>query len=246
MSAVDYRPTEQERQRVMAWIRETSAEAPRTGAEIIDHPSVRKRLPLGLAPAGPDEERDEHDPAGGFKGFHFRDDAHGARPEDALRSDWTFHYLDVLGAVMISLNNDVVKEVNDLWEDVKRKIKESEAAQRAEQRLEVAELKTVIAELRGELREMKSIQESARIEARGERGLDGQRGIAGPPGPAGPRGKTGERGAPAAMIAGYEPDLARFMLTPRHTDGTSGVPLHLRSLFEHFNAEISPDDDEEG
>jgi hypothetical protein len=140
---------------------------------------------------------------------------------------------------MIELHNDTVKEVNGLWEDVKRKFREAESDRRAE----VAELKATVTELRAELREMRAIQESARTLSRGEQGLAGPRGIPGAQGPAGPRGKQGERGAPAAMTVAYEPDPARFSITPVHSDGSRGVPLHLKALFEAYNAATEGDEE---
>jgi hypothetical protein len=204
------------------------------GATVIplDHPS-QTRKPLGLAPVDGGEDEDD-DPANGFKGFHFRHDAHGARPEDALRSDWLFHYLDILGGVMISLNNDTVREINDLWPDVVRKIKESESAQR----VETAELKTVIAELKAEVSALRSIQEGQRIQSRGEQGTTGPRGIPGPPGPAGPAGPQGPRGEAAAMIVGWEPRVERFELVPILGDGTRGVGAGLMPFFQQYHAQV--------
>jgi hypothetical protein len=143
-----YRETSEERQRITAALEKMGVSyPPKPRAEVVDlNTGQPRRQPLGLRPDDPANNEDD-DPAKRFKGFHFRHDAHGARPEDALRSDWVFHYFDVIGAVMIALNNDTVREINDLWPDVVRKIKESESAQR----LEVAELKTVIAELKGEV-----------------------------------------------------------------------------------------------
>jgi hypothetical protein len=202
------------------------------GATVIplDHPS-QTRKPLGLAPV---EGGEDDDPAGGFKGFHFRHDAHGARPEDALRSDWLFHYLDTIGAVMIALNNDTVREINDLWPDVVRKINESESAQR----VETAELKTVIAELKAEVSALRSIQEGQRIQSRGEQGVAGPRGVAGSQGPVGPAGPQGPRGEAAAMIVGWEPRVERFELVPILGDGTRGVGAGLMPFFQQYYAQV--------
>jgi hypothetical protein len=212
------------------------------GATVIplDHPS-QTRKPLGLAPVDGGEDDDDA-PANEFS-WSFRNGPHGARPEDALRSDWLFHYLDTIGAVMIALNNDVVKEINQLWEDVKRKIKESEAAQRAEQRLEVAELKTVIAELRAEVSALRSIQEGQRIQSRGEAGVAGPRGVPGSQGPIGPAGPQGPRGEAAAIIVGWEPRVERFELVPILGDGTRGVSARLLPFFEAYDASIRDDGD---
>jgi len=171
-SAYAYPDNPGERERVAAWMREKGLTFPtRPSAEVIRLDNPAKRQPLGLAPADDDKENDG--PTNGFQGFHFRDGEHKARPEDALRSDWTFHYFDIIGGVMIELHNDGVREFNDLQDHLKRKFDVIEAARRAE----TAELKATIAELRGELREMKAIQESVRVASRGERGTEGPRGV---------------------------------------------------------------------
>jgi hypothetical protein len=51
----------------------------------------------------------------------------------------------------------------------------------------------------------------------------GQRGIAGP---------KGDRGPPGNIIVGWIVDRSEFRITPRLSDGSLGVPLELRSLFE--------------
>jgi hypothetical protein len=137
---------------------------------------------------------------------------------------------------MVDLHNETVDAVDGLADDIKRKF---------------GDLENTIGALKNENQALRLILENLRITQRGERGVDGDRGPPGRDGrdgvgQIGPRGEPGPMGPPAPMIAAYEPDVSRFMVTRRHTDGTSGVPMHLRSLFEHFNAEISGDDDEEG
>src|SRR5262249_25387147 len=51
----------------------------------------------------------------------------------------------------------------------------------------------------------------------------GQRGIAGP---------EGKRGPPGAVITGWIVDRSTYRITPRMSDGSLGVPLELRALFE--------------
>jgi hypothetical protein len=242
-----YKESPEERQRVAAALEKMGVTYPtKPRAEVVDlNTGQPRRQPLGLRPVDDPANSEDDDPAGGFKGFHFRHDAHGARPEDALRSDWTFHYLDILGAVMISLNNDVVKEINQLWEDAKRKIGESEAAQRAEQRVEVAELKTVIAELKAEVSALRSVQETLRISSRGERGETGPRGIAGAQGPIGPAGPQGPRGDAAGLIVSWEAEPERYRLTPILGDGTRSPSAHLLPFFEQYDATIRDDGDGE-
>ena len=51
----------------------------------------------------------------------------------------------------------------------------------------------------------------------------GARGIAGP---------EGRRGPPGNVITGWIVDRSNFRITPRLSDGSLGVPLELRALFE--------------
>jgi hypothetical protein len=207
-------------------------------ATVIDHPAKRK--PLGLRPAdGPDDDRKrDDDPAGDFQ-FGFRNGPHGARSEDALRSDWVFHYFDIVGNVMLALNNDTVRDINDLQDRLERKFNDIESARRTE----AAELRATIAELRSELSQMRSIQEAARVASRGERGEQGVRGIPGPQGPAGSRGEQGERGAPARDTIAWDVDASRFVITPCHSDGTRGVPMNLLGLFQSYDSAVSEIED---
>jgi hypothetical protein len=70
----------------------------------------------------------------------------------------------------------------------------------------------------------------------------GKRGTAGPPGAKGERGATGPAGcdgAPGPTIAAWEIDRTNYSATPLMSDGSTGPPLALRSLFEQFNSERS-------
>jgi hypothetical protein len=151
--------------------------------------------------------------------------------------------LDLAGGALLGVHNDGVREINDLWDDVQREIKKSEAAQRAEQRVEVAELKVLISELKAEVSALRSIQEGQRIQSRGEMGVPGPRGVPGSQGPVGPAGPQGPRGEAAAMIVSWEPTPERFVLTPVLGDGTRGVSAHLLPFFEAYDASIRYDGD---
>jgi hypothetical protein len=63
----------------------------------------------------------------------------------------------------------------------------------------------------------------------------------GPRGVAGERGPKGERGPPGpdAAIVGWRIDRAAFTATPVMTDGTNGVALNLRPLFEEFLEQVA-------
>jgi hypothetical protein len=243
--AYSYKDDPVERAAIAKWMRERGLTYPRPREEVIppsanviqlDNPT--KRPPLGLAPVIDDDDKEDNDPLKGFS-WSFRNDAHGARPEDALRSDWLFHYLDVIGGCLIEVLNE---GDHDVEKRVKAKFDTIEAARR----IEVAALRATVVELRGEIREMKAIQEAARAQSRGEQGLSGPRGIPGAQGPAGPRGEQGERGECAPLIAAWEPSTAadRYLLTPVYSTGERGVPANLTGLFEAYHAATSPDDEE--
>jgi hypothetical protein len=202
-----------------------------------DAASRSKRKPLAFIEpiVAEDVDNKADDPTGGWPGFNFRHEAHGSRPEDALRSDWTFRFLDTIGAVMIALNNDTVRDIDALQDRLATKFREVEAARRTE----AAEFKAVIAELRGEVASLRAIQESQRIQSRGEQGVAGPRGIPGAQGPAGPRGEQGERGAPARETVAWDVDASRFAVTPCHSDSTRGVPLNLLGLFQAYDNAVS-------
>jgi hypothetical protein len=212
-------------------------------AQVLDHPAKRK--PLGLRPAdGPDDDRKrDDDPTNGWQGFRFGKDKDQKFLESAVRFDWLFHFLDTVGAVAITLNNDVVRDINEMQDGLERKFKDIEAAHEAARRTEAADLRATIAELRSEISQMRSIQEAARVASRGERGEQGVRGIPGPQGPAGPRGERGERGAPARETIAWDADAARFVVTPCHSDGTRGVPMNLLGLFQSYDSAVSEIED---
>jgi hypothetical protein len=213
------------------------------GATVIplDHPSQTRR-PLGLRPAAdPANTEDDDDPAKDWQGFHFSEGKDETFLAGAVSFAWLFYYLNIIGGVLLSLHNDIVKEINtSLWNDIKRKFREVEA----ERRVEVSELKVVIAELRAEVSALRSVQESQRIQSRGEMGLPGPRGVPGSQGPIGPAGPQGPRGDAAATIVSWEPAPERFELTPILGDGTRGVSAHLLPFFEQYDASIR--DNEEG
>jgi hypothetical protein len=69
---------------------------------------------------------------------------------------------------------------------------------------------------------------------RGTRGIPGARGERGE---AGPAGRDGVPGAPAPAIAAWEIDRENYAIVPLMSDGSTGPPIALRSLFEQFNSE---------
>jgi hypothetical protein len=73
------------------------------------------------------------------------------------------------------------------------------------------------------------------LAAPGKRGATGERG---PKGDRGPAGIAGPPGKDATTIACWTLDRAAYTVTPLMSDGTSGPPLNLRSLFEQFLEEV--------
>lgn len=160
-NAYAYKESPEERQRVIAALAKMGVTyPPKPRAEVVGQP---RRQPLGLRPVDDDERaaaRDEDDPTNGWRGWRFDKDKDQAFLESAVNFSWLFHFLDLAGGALLGVHNDGVREVNSLWDDVHREIKKSEAAQRAEQRLEVAELKVLISELKAEVSALRSIQET--------------------------------------------------------------------------------------
>ena len=237
--------TPEEREERAALRRRLDRQFGQPRAEVV--PIDRAKKPLGLGIVLDDDERaaarNEEDPTNGWKGFHFHDKHDAAFLESAVSFAWLFHFLDIVGGALLGVHNDGVKEVNDLWDDVQRVIKKSEAAQRVERRLEVAELKVLVSELKAEVMSLRSIQETLRISSRGERGEPGPRGIAGAQGPVGPAGPQGPRGAEAATIIEWESEPQRFVLTPILGNGARGVSAHLLPFFEAYDASVRDDEE---
>lgn len=123
------------------------------------------------------------------------------------------------------------------------KLEAKHAAELAAHRTELAELKLALTEARCEVREMRSIQESARTLSRGEQGVAGPRGSPGPSGARGDRGERGEAGARAASFLVNPGDYSAALLL---SDGSPGAQLRLRPLFERFAEEIASEDAEAG
>ena len=128
-------------------------------------------------------------------------------------------------------------DLRDRLRAVRKEITDGQATLRSE----IAELKLALTEARCEVREMRAIQESARIASRGEAGVAGPRGIPGSQGPTGPRGERGERGVPAVAIAGWEPRSERFEVVP--PTGERGPPINLLSLFQAYDSAVSDIED---
>jgi hypothetical protein len=118
----------------------------------------------------------------------------------------------------------------------------------AELRGQVSELKVALIEARHEIREMKLIQESMRASTRGERGTDGARGVPGrdgregAEGKAGPPGPVGPKGLDAPKIVSWEIDDSAFVAYPLLSTGQKGPGLHLRGMFEVYNAQVDASD----
>jgi hypothetical protein len=243
-NAYAYKETAEERARVDAALAKMGVtRSTRASADVVSIDHAKKPLGLGIILDDNERaaERDDDDPTGGWQGFSFGKDKDKAFLESAVTFSWLFYFLDILGGVTLSLHNDIVKEINTaLWDDIKRKFREADA----ERRVEIAELKATIAEMRAEVSALRSVQETQRIQSRGEMGVPGPRGVPGATGPVGPAGPQGPRGEAAATIVEWSPDPQRFVLTPILGDGTRGVSAHLLPFFEQFDSMTRSDDEE--
>ena len=111
----------------------------------------------------------------------------------------------------------------------------------------LAGLENTIGALKNENQALRLILENLRITQRGERGIDGDRGPPGRDGRdgvglAGPRGERGERGQAAPAIAAWEIDDSAFVAYPLLANGRKGPGLHLRGMFEVYNAQVDASD----
>jgi hypothetical protein len=212
-----------------------------TSATVIplDH-SSQTRKPLGLAPVEGGEGEDEYlGPqataekiiAGSLAMLSPQERSAPATMEDL----WVYGIGTALEASF-----DDGEQLRNRLREVRGEIAELKSAQR----LEVAELKVLVAELKAEVSALRSIQEGQRIESRGEQGVAGPRGVPGSQGPIGPAGPPGPRGDAAAMIVAWEPTPERYILTPVYATGERGVPANLTGLFEAYHAATAPDDEE--
>jgi len=182
-----------------------------------------KRGRLGLAP-GVDAD-DRHEPL--------------ELPPRRAAADDRAAWLSDLDVQNCAIGQVIGEELNSLEAALKRKLDSIESAHRSE----VAELKLIITELRCELREMRMVQENARVASRGEQGLAGPRGVPGAQGPVGPRGESGPPGRDAPSVVAWDIDVERFTATPCHSDGTRGVPLNALGLFESYDQMVNDRDD---
>jgi hypothetical protein len=190
---------------------------PKPSAEVVDHPA--RRRPLGLAILDGDDAEPEA-----------RATARAATPGVPAMRD------DPLWVVM-----DLITECAATMDETQARV----AAKFAEVR---AEFGNQVTALRNENTALRLILENLRVTQRGERGIDGDRGPPGAAGrdglqgPIGPRGERGEQGPSAPMIAAWEPRPEQFQVTPVFSDGSRGVPLNFRPLFEQYDAATAGED----
>ena len=230
--------TAEERQararQMRSWANLPSAKGPSATVVPMDHPSRRK--PLGLAILdGPEEVagRDEGDTPGYLEARRLVASAIASMSEAARNMPATiedvFKELELPLAIQFDDSIAISKSLKELRGEI--------AALKGSAREEIAALKLALTEARCEVREMRAVQESARIASRGEAGVAGPRGIPGPPGDRGERGEQGPRGEPAAMIVGWRIDADRYTATGICSDVSALPPLNLSAFID--------DDDEE-
>ena len=215
-----------------------TAEAPLTAAELAalnadlavrmrDRvPAAGARKPLGLRPAS-DDLAEARPPAGSLA-FATNYPSAAANLSEAARASPA-----TMGDVFEAL--DCATAINlDLAGALK--------AQIARLEMDAARLTAKLAEAQAKLNELAFVSERLRIENRGPPGVKGERGRDGrdgPPGPRGEKGDQGERGKPVPTVATWEPDPEAFSITPRYSNGSTGVPVSLLALFQAYHNAVS-------
>ena len=177
---------------------------------------IATRKPLGLRPLPDDdnESRSRSPPPS----------SRTPRPGQPAAHDDLLMVTDALGAVVAALN-DGQDRIATKFADMEARFSN-----------QIAALKTESAGLR-------LILENLRVTQRGERGVDGDRGPPGRDGRdgegrVGPAGPVGPKGSDAARIIAWEISDAEFVAWPLLSTGQKGAALHLRGMFETYNAQV--------
>jgi Collagen triple helix repeat (20 copies) len=238
-ASAPYRPTEGEAE----WLKKSGLiwPAPKPGADVISI-EERRRRPLGLRPIlDADEQAPERDSAGYLEAKQFIAETVAELSTETGQRAATIKDVFEGLELPLAIHFDDAAAIAKSFKELRAGLAEIKSARREE----AAEARAVIAELRSEISQMRSIQEASRIASRGETGLTGPRGAPGAQGPAGPHGKQGPRGAigPAGKAAAWEPNVEAFTLTPVYGDGSKGAPASLRPFFEAYDESTRGDDE---
>jgi hypothetical protein len=218
------------------------ANIPESDAKVVPIDRASRKRPLFTGPIQIDDDPPKDDAPPGSFSFRFADGKTQEHRDTVVTAGWAYQHLDIIGGALLELNNELADQVVVMRDRLDRRVDGIEAAHRKE----IAELKLLLTEARCELREMRAIQESARVLSRGEQGLIGPRGVSGSQGPIGPRGEAGPAGLPAPSIAGWEPRVEQYQLVPVYSTGERGPPASLRAFFEQYDAQTNGADDAEG
>jgi hypothetical protein len=219
----------EERSRMRAWLQADSA---KSDAKVVDHPAKRRGA-LFTGPIIPENDNEVDDRTTGFQGFQFAKDKDQAFLESAVRFDWLFYYLNIVGGALLEAQRG-----RKAWEKFAK-----QASDIARIELENARLKATVAELTAKVDTLTFVSERLRVENAGPIGPTGpmgRDGHDGRPGPRGEKGERGERGDPGAMIVGWRVDSDHHLCTPQYSDGNSGAPLNLSAFVDD-----APEDDDE-
>jgi hypothetical protein len=108
--------------------------------------------------------------------------------------------------------------------------------------MENAKLRATVAELTAKVDTLTFISERLRVENAGPIGPQGPMGRDGHEGRPGARGERGERGETGPRLAAWAIDDASFSAVPVLVDGSNGPTLHLRGMFETYNAQVDAAD----
>lgn len=190
---------------------------------------IRKPLGLGIVPG--DDAPSEHDASSYDDGLQ-----HGPVMDLTGFDRAALDAAASVELVYISLN-----AAGSMLDTATRKLKERCAGLETE----IARLTAKVAEAQAKVGELSFVSERLRIENKGPQGLPGpmgRDGHDGRPGERGPKGADGRPGAPGPRPVSWDIDAEQFAVTPLMSDGRRGPTLHLRALFEEFNAQINDAD----
>ena len=217
------------------------ATLPRDASSIARRPisSTSARAPLGLAIVdGPEDIEDEPE---------------NDQPEPVVRQDNRPAWLSDIDSLinfdrkrsnkrMFELIGEVIGEtVGEMGREIEAKLgglggNPADLAEMrsalAEAKLENAQLKAALAEIRAKQNEHEFVLERLKIEKRGPPGVKGERGRDGAEGARGETGARGEQGPPGPHVVAFETDDASFVAVELLSNGKKGASLHLRGMFE--------------
>ena len=177
MSAIAADLSPAERAERKAFLRRLRDLPPRPSADVV--PIGRARKPLGLAPVLDGREERDGDPIhtqGERQASELVASSISHLSDEALAAPitWRAAFEDILSVALAG-----VFDGDETLYGLIKKLRVEIAEMKGAHREEIAELRLALTEARCEVREMRAVQESARVASRGEQGLPGPRGVPG-------------------------------------------------------------------